>query len=471
MKRLLALALAVILTLSLCACGSSGSDNNTSTTSLQVGYGKVDITPTFPVGMGGYSDYATRRVEGFITYLYATCIAMTEGDETILAYTIDIAALGGDIQDELRQMISTSLDIPKDHIFLGATHTHNAPVYTNTDADGAKYQTLLKGALVEAGKKALEDRSGATINATTTVIEGMNFIRHYLLTTGSYAGPNFGGSYDNNNIVDHAYESDPEMTLIQFDREGDKKDVLMVNWQAHPASGKNQIDYTSACADFVGPLRDKVEADSGMLVAYFTGASGDLVTESFMTSKAHKLTWRQYGEKLAEKAVEALPQLKAVEGSGITTSYVEYAAPVDHSWDHMLAQANEVYTMWETMGRTAGDALASKYGFSSAYQAKFITIRSGMGETTPMQMNAFRVGGIGFITGTYEMSSCHGEYIKDNSPFEFTFLITGNSTYVPRTEAYDYRSYEGDTTLYAQGTGEDMAKEYVEMLKGVAPSA
>ena len=90
-----------------------------------------------------------------------------------------------------------------------------------------------------------------------------------------------------------------------------------------------------------------------------------------------------------------------------------------------------------------------------------------MDETTKLEINAFSIQGVGFTTGTYEMFSNHSLYVKEHSPFDVTFVITGCSGYIPNPEAYDYRSYEADTGYFAKGTGEKLAEAYVEMLKGV----
>lgn len=61
----------------------------------------------------------------------------------------------------------------------------------------------------------------------------------------------------------------------------------------------------------------------------------------------------------------------------------------------------------------------------------------------------------------------HSLYVKENSPFDVTFIITGCSGYIPNPEAYDYRSYEADTGYYASGTGEKLAEAYVKILSQV----
>ena len=90
-----------------------------------------------------------------------------------------------------------------------------------------------------------------------------------------------------------------------------------------------------------------------------------------------------------------------------------------------------------------------------------------MAKTSQLELNAFSICGVGFTTGTYEMFSNHSLYVKEHSPFDVTFVITGCSGYIPNPEAYDYRSYEADTGYYAKGTGEKLAEEYVKMLESV----
>ena len=176
---------------------------------------------------------------------------------------------------------------------------------------------------------------------------------------------------------------------------------------------------------------------------------------------------KEYGERLADEAIAMLPDLKEVGSAGVKLTTFMYEAEIDHSWDHMLAQANEVYDLWKSVDKSAGDALGKTYGFTSSYQARAIRSRAGMGKTAQLEINAFSICGVGFTTGTYEMFSDHSNYVKKNSPFDVTFVITGCSGYIPTPEAYEYRYYEADTGYYAAGTGEKLAEAYVEMLKQV----
>ena len=163
----------------------------------------------------------------------------------------------------------------------------------------------------------------------------------------------------------------------------------------------------------------------------------------------------------------ALADLKPVSNTGIKLNTKMYDAEIDHSWDNKIKQAEEVMNVWRTTTKTASDALAKTYGFTSSYQANAIRNRAKKPLTEQLEINAFSVCGVGFTTGTYEMFATSGKYVKTNSPFDVTFIITGNQYYIPVPEAYDYRSYEADTSLYAKGTAEKLADAYVAILSNV----
>lgn len=466
MKKMTVFLLTCALVLGLCACGGNtpAEETQAPVEGLQVGYAKVNITPGYKLGLGGYSDAETRTSDGFLDYVYATCIAVRSEGETILVYTLDTCGLDRNAQNQIRQTITAQTDIPGDKIFLGATHGHNCPALSSHSKAEQYMMEFCQGA-AQAGEDALKDLAPATLLRAKADHEKMNYVRHYTLADGTNVASS-GANGRENEIIGHPMPTDPQMILLKFDRGEDKKDILMVNWQAHPDDASS-IGYNSISPGFIGPMRNKLETDSGTLVAYFTGASGNQARTSKMASENHGLDWYAYGEKLAELAYGMIEKLEPVEGTAIKTTEFTLEANVDHSWDHMLEQANEVYDIWKSQGLEAGNAAGLKYGFTSSYQARAIRSRSKMGLLIAMEMRAFSIGGIGFTTGTYEMFSDNGLYVKENSPFETTFIITGNSSYVPSDIAYTYRGYEVDTGFYARGTGEQLAEKYVEMLNEV----
>ena len=430
---------------------------------LKIGWGKQELSTTEPILIPG--QMYMRVSEGIHDPLYATamCVDGGEGQDVVIFCTVDLVVLrNGVIQMTRDKVAKLCPEIPVEKIIMGATHTHSAPVLGDDNA----WDTLFYNACINAATLAIGDLAPVKMEVATTELENMNFVRHYEMNDGTYYGSNFGST--ESGFKAHVADPDKQLILVKLDRE-EKKDILMINWQAHPAAAARQNDYTGVSADFVGHMRNKVEMETNMHVAYYTGASGNLNPRSLIESENvnDNATYQGYGKTLGKFVIETLDKLTAVEGTGIKTTRVAFEAEIDHSWDHMVAEATEVFELWKAEDKNKGDALGATYGFTSVYQARAIRTRAALPATQTRELRAFCVGPIGFTTGTYEMFCDHAMYVKEHSPFDVTFVITSNSGYIPNTRAYEYRSYESDTGMFASGTGEKMAEEYVKLLEQI----
>jgi hypothetical protein len=96
--------------------------------------------------------------------------------------------------------------------------------------------------------------------------------------------------------------------------------------------------------------------------------------------------------------------------------------------------------------------------------------RAGYPETYSMELHTMTVDGVSFIFAPFEMFGVTGREIKDNSPFDMTFVVTcsenpeGHMGYMPHEYGCEEGFYEYDVTKFARGTAEDLAKTYVELL-------
>ena len=452
MKKILSLMLACVMLLGLVACGGSAGEPE-EYTGLQAGFGRADVSPLAPAPMGGYGDSDTRLSTHIMDETYATCVALKLGDETFLIFTVDAISCQDSVANKLRDSIKAELGIPQTNVIVGATHTHSGADWNGSTSSGC----------IKAAQDAIADLAPATALAGTTKLEGMNFVRHYLMNDGTYYGSNFGST--ESGFKAHAIDVDPELSMVKLSR-GDKKDIWMVNWQAHPASAARQQDYNGISADFVGYARKKVEAEAGVHFAYYTGASGNVNPRGQLEGEtpASSATYQSYGSTLGGMIIEAMNNLQPVEVTDAKTANNKFEVEVDHSWDHMAIEASKVVGVWKQQGLEAGHKLAREYGFSSAYHANAITTRSVYKGVQTKTLTALRVGPIAFINNDYEMFCDHGQYVKENSPFDVTFIITGCSGYIANELAYSYRSYESDTSPYVSGTGEKLAEEMARLL-------
>lgn len=432
MKRIAVFALITVMLLSLCACGAEKQANDgplkAKEGTLLVGFGRVDLTPKGNMELMGYTE--TRMMTGVMDPIYATCVAITDSKgSTVLIYTLDTLEADESATGMLRSKVAQKLGIPKDNMVVSATHTHSAPHSVGIPG----YVDLL----VQAAETAMKDRAAATIQAGDTQIEGMNFVRHYNTDQGKVIGDNFGTVEEDGARISHTTQADGQMQLIRFVREGDKKDVLMVNWQAHPKlastseTPEGRGNRSLLSADFVGHCRLQVEGNSDCLFAYYSGASGNLNPRSMIPQEnmpnGNQVT--VFGKTLGDHVLNALEGLQSVEAGTV-----------------QLQRKHQEINL-------AG---------SSTKQTKDIT--------------AITIGKIGFAAVPFEMFDTTGMQIKEDSPCDITFVLTccGSGGYIPAAYTWDYNSgdarlmpYEAKRCRYDIGSAEVIADSLLQMLNSL----
>lgn len=475
MKKFLAVFLILTIVLSLCACGGSG-DNSGSTEpkaaeGLQVGYARESIMPEGQVNISGSANAEHRVSTGFLDILYASCVAISENGNTLLLFSTDTLGANDAWTKAARKLVNEATGVPEGNIQIGGTHTHSGPAIGQDNLSlVAQYKPIFMDALVMAAKDAIADQAPATLYGAKVQTEKMNFVRHFLMADGSYAGSNFGDF--SKEIVDYAAKNDPEMVLVKAEREG-KKDILMMNFQAHPCFGGGSDVYTSLSADYIGTTRTAVEAAADVHFIFFLGAAGNHNTSSRISADngPHNHDVKSYGDALAKYAIDALPNMTPIQGTGIKTSQktLEYKSN-DYGQDR-LEQAKLPYEMYKQNGDSASaTAYAKTLGFQSVFECNGIVSCSNYPATGTMELTTCSFGGVGFVAAPYEMFSANGMHIKENSPFEFTLISTVTNArhgYFPTKEAYAYGCYESYTARFASGVAEDVADQFVEMLKEV----
>ena len=466
MKKWIAILCLICVVLGLCACGSAESEETVpAATGLQVGFGKVSLMPEESMPMAGYTDTTKRMSTGFRDMLYATCLAFTEGEQTVLVFTQDLFKAEEGWVNEARANIERDTGIPAQQIVICATHNHAGPDTSSSHSSVPTYRVLYQKAMVEAAKAALADRAAATLYSATTQTEQLNFPRHYQLSDGSYGGDVFG-DFTSNSILGYEGEGDPSMLLVKADREGDKQDILIVNWQVYPCVLGVSGD-TNLSADFIGLMRGKVERETGMLCAYFNGAAGNLKPQSKIQADMHRLEDQAYSEAVAQVAIDALPKLEKLEGSGVSVSRSKFQYDVNHEDEDKLNEAREVVELAKTNESAAG-IRAKELGLLSVFHARQIISRISRPQTAVMELDAVKIGGLAFATAPYEMFFESGIYIRENSPFAATVICSCANAYYGNfatEKAYDYQSYESYTNYFAKGCAEAAANELVSLLK------
>lgn len=469
MKRILiaVLCLAAVLTLLAGCTGEPGTAAPTEpdySGTFRVGFGRADITPELGIGLAGYGDDGTRRAKDIDSALYVTCIAVTdESENTLLLFTSDSTRTEPSVCNSLRTEVSEALQIPRENIFFSATHTHNAP-----DPSAGSYSVMFKKQSLEAAKQAMADRLPAEMYTGTAYSEGLNFVRHYLLADGTYAGDGYG-DFKASTIVGHETEVDNEVQVIKFSREAGK-DIILMNWRAHPILF-NGASYYSISSCYVGACRTEMEKTVDCHFAYFQGASGNVRDQSMIASEENFRNHRDLGQKLAWCAIEILPELEKVSTGPVEVKTVKYMGNIRRDpAEYSIAAAtyNSVLAGGGTaaQAREATGGLVNSSHASSGIQQRTVQYNANKGKFN-LEISAIAIGDVAFVTTPCEMFDNTGKQIKDASPYKQTFVLyltNGRGKYLPSEPAFTNGCYEKEVSYFVKGTAEEMVTVYADML-------
>ena len=429
---------------------------------LQVGYSRVDITPDGPVYLNN-----TTVLKNVLTPIYATCVAVSDGNKTILMYTIDTKNISPDESSKLRMKIFSATKIPSQNITISSTHTHSAPMLGNLKSkpENLQWTNKVHEVMVTAAKEAIADLTDAKVYTSTGKTTGMAFVRRWILVDGSYSGIH-NGNKSRAEIVAYESEADDSVQVIRFVRD-DKKDVLMANWQSHAASGIG-VSPNSLSADLVGFARDTAEGlDNDVLFALYIGASGNIALAARVPGTRKYKDYKAVGNALGKVIIETCANMERVHAGEINVSVKNTKAEIRREDTVTVNRAKEFSSLKE--GTSEYNALLEKYGFNSKYEVEAILKRANATNPTDIfYIAAFSFGDLGFVSVPYEMFDTNGVQIKEGSPTKMTFVLTnanGWAGYIPSAEAVPHGGYEVYMTKYVFGTAERIVEELIAMLE------
>lgn len=437
---------------------------------LKVGHGIADITPETPIPLGGYGNSQHRISESVRDSLKATCIAFTDPDNTtVLLFSTDEIRCVPKLCDRVKDVLCAEFDLPRENVQISATHTHSAPGLGEIETPEMEaYHEKYVAGLIEAGRKAMGNRFPAITSVGFTPTERMNFIRHYKIADGSYAGANFGNW--SAGVVGHASNNDSWVQVIKFDRIG-AKPVILVNFQAHPCF-TGGVDKKVVSADYIGELRSYIEMKTNSKFAFFQGAAGNHNGISFYARETRTTDVVEYAHLLGDYVLRALEAPVQLKGNKVSLVHREIDLPLDHSDSaELVAKCKEINDEWEKMAdRNHSNKRAREIGLNSIYAVRGVLMRQTLPESEKMDICAFRVGELGFVTAPYEMFGASGMHIKEYAPYAMTFVVSCANhaqAYLASDLAFSHGCYEVDTRRFPRGTAEKLADEFVDMLKEI----
>ena len=406
MKRFLCAILSVLLVLGLFAgCDGAGEgETEGQTNTFSVGYAKAVISPETSVYLCGYGDAREDRMStGTAEDLYSVVTAITDAEgETVIIIAADLLLSTQAFVDPIRKEASKRTGVPIDNIMFHCTHNHSGP-----DANGDMvYRTLMTERTLQAVEEAMADRKPATMETTFTRPEGINYVRHYLKIDGNYQGEAVG-SVPKENLVGHYGKADNLMQLVRFVREGDAKDIVMINWQGHPR-GSDPHSRTTATCNYPGVMRDTVDAGLDCQSIFILSGSGNLNNNSQIPEEVSDVPdFITLGKVLGQYAIDAAANFKPANTGNIQVE-------------------------------------------------KSFVSKDGKESTEGRPLYAISVGDLAFAFAPFEIFDTNAMGVKEGSDFKMTFYASCSNAsggYLPTEPSWDWEQhYEVRITNYPKGT-------------------
>ena len=236
---------------------------------LKAGFARVDATPMLGIPVRGY--YQKRFAEGVLDPLQVNALALSCGDSAAVLLCMDACGINRENAAILSDSITAATGLPREAIFISATHTHTGPEISATSDNPLvpEYFQTLKRKMTDAAVMALADRKPARMGWGIGNAPNIAFVRRFRMKDGSVRT---NPGVNNPDILHPIGEIDERVTVLRFDREGGET-LILANFGNHP----DVVGGSKLSADWPGFLRSTVEKvlDNTRCI-FFNGAQGDL---------------------------------------------------------------------------------------------------------------------------------------------------------------------------------------------------
>ena len=443
-KLLLTVVIFVALFVFASGCATTGQPK------IKVGLGESIITPPIGTPMMGYVRPDVSK--GVHDELYARALIVEDADHTSIALiTIAVANMDVKYMDAIRDGVNEQTGIPVDNIAISCTHTHSGPFVERSDSI---YQKLFIENSIRSAVNAWNNRVPGRIGFGSVEVREL---------AKNDRRMEYGGQ-----------TADPEAAIIKVENAKGKLIGVAFNYGCHPSTlDKHNFLFTEDWPYYsIKGIKEAVGKD--IWVAYYQSAQGDAKVGytaelSAIGADMHGIRTFKYAEYKGNMMVDAvLKTLPLIQTSGnpvITTANGFYNYPLRDSYpvsaseaQKQLDEARTKLAKMERKANTIGKRVLDRYKVSvflanlTANCAKWVEDHPNPAPLKNVRHQAIRIGDAVFVTVPCEVFTEIGLKIKQQSPFEKTFVLglaAGYSGYIPTAEEYLEGGYAVVNTHYS----------------------
>ncbi len=448
---------------------------------LKVGYSEVVANPPLGIGVAGY--YVPRFAKGFLDDITVSAVVLICGGKQIALLSADNLYISRELVKKYCEKIEKATGIPKDNVFISATHSHTAPLIAPTnffEADPepiAQYEKQFEKALVDAVVGALADAKPAKMGHIVGYApERVAYIRRYKMKDGS----TMTCPPVNDPNIDHPIGTlDQRVNVVRFDREN-APTVVMVNYGLHADTVNGEL----LSADWPGVMKKTLDkALDGVKCIFFNGAEGDVGSTnvypkdgdmndteiSFDNEMKSPGMARFIGRAIAGTVLQVYDKVKYVDVDSIDIvgRDIPVAANVPDPKD--LPTAHKYKELHEA-GRDCDIPFSAMELTTVVAEALRMCKLENGPETFDIYLAAVKIGPVCLLGIPGEPFTDIGVEIKKAKGFEMIMpcsLTNGYEGYFPMQSAYDEGGYEARTSRFKAGVAETIIKGAVELIESI----
>ena len=449
---------------------------------FQVGYANVNINPPLGIGMMGY--YIPRYAKGFLDDLEASALALSLAEKTILLISVDTCLIETYLCERYCAKIEEVTGVPKENVFLSATHTHTGPFLTDTgrfpvDVEQIKgYADFLGNRLTDLAQLALADRKPAKMGFIQGwAPERVAYIRRYKMKDGTtMTCPPI-----NDPNIDHPIGTlDQRVHVLRFDRE-EGHSIVLVNYGLHADTVNGEL----ISSDWPGWMRRTLDkALDGVKCVFFNGAEGDVGSThvfpsggdmndteiSFDNEMKSPGMARFVGRALAGTVLQLYDKVEYVPVDRINVLHNRVDLPANTPSPDQIPQA-KLYKQLHEEGRDAEIPYTAMELTTVVAEAYRICELEQGPESFPLDLTGVQIGPVALVGIPGEPFTDIGVGIKEAEGWSAILpccLTNGSEGYFPMASAFEEGGSEARKSRYKSCIADaiiDGSKELLEQLK------
>lgn len=430
---------------------------------LYCGAHKVTISPDLGTPLAGYGG-PQRKSSSIHDPLHARVIVVRNREERFVIISLDLVGVDKFYVEELTGQINNLFKIPKDHVFMHATHTHSASggIFNNHSLIGRAFK-YMNGYLSYKDEIANHQQE--------QILKGIESAINKLEPCEMFYGESFAeGIATNRNSPEQPYDS--KLRVVEFQYSSGEK-IILYHFACHPTvMGPSN---TLISADLPGLTSKELEdRDDICLALFLNGPSADISTRFTRKESSFKEVDR-LGNLLTIGVLNTLKSMNKMDSDQFQShvSSVELQVKEIPDSDLLHVELNRLNKQYEHMQLESNGTQATLRQLKSKIEgvSSLLDVEDNLKEIENVDtyIQVLRIGNLTFLAIPGELYFETGQAIINI--FDDPILIAGNTNdhlgYIVPNHYYEEGYYESYMTLLEIGSNEIVKQKAIDGLKEV----